>query len=657
MSINWIRPKPKQKKVLKKVYEKNFNILSQRWPHIAKLLTSAPKELKWEPVFDPVLGRPNAIITTKDGRKIQLHSPDPLMEAEQKTKEQEFRYPQFLVFLGMGLGFYPLIFMKKKGQFIKHMLIVERHPEILKAAMHLVDLTPLFADRRVELLVGAPENMVFPFLRKYMEFGTRKYFSKVIKFVIHEPSFAIAGSYYKHVVSAFKDAVRETLLFFGNDPHDSLIGLDNIIKNLENIIFNPGIKDLFGKFKGKPAICVASGPSLAKNAHLLREVQDKALIFCCDATLKPLLYRYGVRPHIVTSLERVPAVVKFFEGIEPELLQNTWLGACPVVVPEVYETYKGPKVIVYRDFAHFRWLGIDKGILRIGPSCANMSFKIAEALGCNPIILVGQDLAFAETGESHVEGHVFGTQNVKLPPNAIWVRGNYAEKVPTTRAWYMFLKHFELDIAEYNGLCINATEGGAYIEGTKVMKLSDAIDEYVREKIDPLDVIREHLQVPSAEKVEEDLQAFKTTLRKTKEFMDDVIDKYEAKLKDVIEFNKNILSEILKRTEDYLEPHEVEEAKRLYREITELKAKSMGAPLFYLYPMHVVQAYVINSEVELTSAFEKYMNYDFSYIEWVAKHEEWFRVMIDLLRICNKRLDWIEEEIIKIEEKLNSLVE
>lgn len=357
------------------------------------------------------------------------------------------------------------------------------------------------------------------------------------------------------------------------------------------------------------------------------------------------MYKYGVKPHFVTSLERVPEVVPFFEGIEPELIQNTWLAACPVVVPEVYDTYKGPKVIVYRDFAHFRWLGIDKGILRIGPSCANMSFKIAEALGCNPIILVGQDLAFAPTGESHIDGHLYGKDMVKPRKDAFYVKGNYSEKVLTYPVWYMFLKHFELDIADYPGICINATEGGAYITGTKVMKLAEAIEEYVREPFTPEKIIRETLGTVSIETTAKDLEKFTNVLNETKAFVEQVVTQYEEMLQEVQDFNKNILQEILKRTEDVLYEEEKERAKELHRKIQELKSKTMQHQLFYLYLMHVVQPYVINSEVELASCFEKYENFNFSYIEWVAKHEEWYKVMIGLIKECEKRLFWAEDVV------------
>ena len=654
MQATWV--KPKSKKQLKKMFDKNFRVLSHRWPHIAKMMKSLKGGLKCEPVFDSLLGRPNLIVHTPDGKKVYLHSPDPIAEAQTKVNSPKNRYPQFLVFLGLGLGFYPLFFLKEKGKYIKHMLVIERYPDILYWAMHLVDLTPLFTSPKFELAVGLPKENVFPFLRKYMEASTRKYFSKVVKIITHEPSLYLAGTYYKHTVTALRDAIRETLLFFGNDPEDSLIGLDHIIENLDIIALNPGIKELFGAFKGKPAICVASGPSLKKNAHLLKEIQDKAIIICCDATLKPLLYKFGIKPHFVTSLERVEATAKFFENLPYEDVKDTWLAACPVVVRKVYENYPGPNVIVYRDFAHFKWIGIDKGILRIGPSCANMSFKIAEALGCDPIILVGQDLAFAETGESHVEGHEFGTQNVKPDPNCFYVRGNYSEKVLTTRTWYMFLKHFELDIAGYKGTCINATEGGAYIAGTKVMKLSEALEEYANEKIYALDTIRDKLKKPSPEQVMQDLEGFKGRVEETRAFMNETIERYKKELEKVENFNKNILSKILSRNEDKLLPEEIDEAKRLYEDFTKTKVDTMGHTLFYLYPMHIVQAYVIKSEVELTETFEKYNDINFSYIEWVAKHEEWFKVMIKLLETCNSRLDLVIQKVKEIEEKLYPFV-
>ena len=65
-------------------------------------------------------------------------------------------------------------------------------------------------------------------------------------------------------------------------------------------------------------------------------------------------------------------------------------------MPETYANFPGEKIIVFRKFATFEWLDIKKGILDIGPSAGNMAFKVLEYLGCDPIIMIGQDLAITD---------------------------------------------------------------------------------------------------------------------------------------------------------------------------------------------------------------------------------------------------------------------
>ena len=41
-------------------------------------------------------------------------------------------------------------------------------------------------------------------------------------------------------------------------------------------------------------------------------------------------------------------------------------------------------------------------------STANMAYEVARHMGCSPIILVGNDLAFDSTGNTHAEGFILG---------------------------------------------------------------------------------------------------------------------------------------------------------------------------------------------------------------------------------------------------------
>ncbi len=191
-----------------------------------------------------------------------------------------------------------------------------------------------------------------------------------------------------------------------------------MLANVEVIAATAGVKDAFGAFRGMPAVVCATGPSLGAALPRLARLRDHALVIAVDASLAPMLAA-GVRPHLVTCLERVAETAPFFRGLDPAAVADTWQVAVPVVVPEVYRAYPGPQALMYRTFAHFDLLDNDKGTLGCGTSSANMAFKLAEAFGCDPILLVGQDLCYGPDAQSHAHGaHVTGAALAQRPAPA-----------------------------------------------------------------------------------------------------------------------------------------------------------------------------------------------------------------------------------------------
>jgi len=230
-------------------------------------------------------------------------------------------------------------------------------------------------------------------------------------------------------------------------------------------------------------VLVAAGPSLNKNMHLLQGLQEKALIISCDASFIPIMKK-GIRPHLVASLERTPGVDLFYSGIKN--FSGVYFIALPILMPEVIDAFKGKKFIAYRGFSHFGWLEEEKGTLNVGISVANLSFKILVELGCDPIILIGQDLAYAEDGDTHVEGDIFGSrsEHIRSQP-VIELEGNDGKPVKSEKSWEIMKYTYEEDIAAYKGTCINATEGGARILGTEIMPFRKAIEKYCKEAFKP----------------------------------------------------------------------------------------------------------------------------------------------------------------------------
>lgn len=131
-------------------------------------------------------------------------------------------------------------------------------------------------------------------------------------------------------------------------------------------------------------------------------------------------------------------------------------------------------------------------VLFNGGSCANLSPVIAEKLGCNPIILIGQDLAFSDSGESHASNSTSIRTNLdenteedfRKPQKTIsWDKKN---TVLTTEIWKSFKTNFEEFATLYSNDFLNCTEGGSYINNWTHVSFEDAINQFSIMEMSPL---------------------------------------------------------------------------------------------------------------------------------------------------------------------------
>lgn len=398
----------------------------------------------------------------------------------------------------------------------------------------------------------------------------------------------VKSNYAKAMTGMLIVALRLAILRYGNDPEDSLIGISNMFHNINEIINNPGINMLKDTFKDKPAIVVATGPSLTKQLPLLKELQDKAVIIAADASLKPLL-EFGIRPHLVASLERIPETVAMLNRWKDDELDGIYLAACPVVPKEVYMGYPGPRVIVYRNFDHFKWLDIERGILQVEQSSGNMAFKIAEELGCNPIALVGQDLAFVGDKTHADDAPLFeGESQNHLNMSRIKVPGNVEPEVETHQIWYDCLKAYEHDLKMYQGKCYNCTEGGAKIQGATIGTLK----EFSSLCEAPASSIRQTIT--------DTLASF------TPSSTEHLLGKIDSAIQEA--------NEIMQLCSEGIEKNMPELREMVF-------SKQCILPLL----MHFTQAYHIQFEMSLSNGYN-------------VSHQEWFAVMGDLTNVLRGEL-------------------
>lgn len=613
------------------IYHANMQALKIHYPDLAIKIERTPRTDRF--VISKIGSHATFNLYSQEGNFYYYNIDGPMEDVSTQMKALNLKNARLAVFLGIGLGYELMYYVQNesKKQNTSYILVIEKDLEIFRAAIETFDLTGFIGHPQFKLIVGLEEGDLYTSIREYLNENNRYFLLKALKFIYHPSSLRLNKDYYIRAIQLVKDAGSQQLLHFGNDPYDSLIGIENMLANLDEIISNPGINLLYNKFAGKPAIVVATGPSLNKNKHLLKGLENKALIVAADASLRVLI-DMGVKPHLVTSLERVMPTVKLLEGFNKEEVEDIHLAACPVVRNELYQAYPGPRVIVYRDFDHFKWLGIDRGILKIQLSAGNMAFKVAEALGCDPIILIGQDLAFSRDGRTHADGTTYGEKQALGGVQILSVPGNDGQSIETTSTWYSFLRAYEMDLLNYSGICINATEGGAYITGTSVMPFQDAIDKHIWDEFHPRNTIRESFTTFTLQNVEQDLQQVLKLTADTIKDLEQIIEycrqgissyeKYKDELESCLDNSVNMRS-IRKRLTDI--EQEILEPKESCRQLHHT---------FQLFFAHVFQSFAIKFEMEMIAVPEKYEGPDMARIEIILRQAEWYAVIGDLAAIC-----------------------
>lgn len=439
-------------------------------------------------------GEPTMSVMSDNGQRLYLHSRyQPAAEAHRLADAVEVADRLVFYCLGFGLGYHVERLFDRAGD-DAIFCIFEPRLDVLRAAMERRDLSRLLASRRILFFTSADKADLFTRLNHHMALvnvgtGTLE----------HSPSVQASPAFFAQQttwIGEFAALCRtsiNTLLLNGRRT------AENIARNLGWYAAVPGVNRLKDRYKGRPAIIVSAGPSLRKNKHLLPAASERAVMIAAQTTLKPLL-EMGVEPHFVTSLDYSDICTRFFDGLPPGL--RTELVAEPKATNKVFQMHPGPVSLLGNDFADqlLRELRLDKAKLPAGATVAHLAFYLAEHLGCDPIIFVGQDLGFADglsyvPGTGHDEAARPEYGRFYTPEMKQWeqiVRDRHIlRRIPdvhgrpmyTEERLYAYLQQFERDFGASKSRIIDASEGGAMKRGAAVMTLAEALQQFCREPI------------------------------------------------------------------------------------------------------------------------------------------------------------------------------
>lgn len=325
---------------------------------------------------------------------------------------------------------------------------------------------------------------------------------EVIKTSLKAYNFSTASLFYekhfeadlKNVNAKLIEAIKFAYYVKGNDPKDSLIGIENMLLNLKKQITHPVFKDFLKKRyqKAKSAIIVSTGPSLTKQLPLLKQYADRASIFCVDGSY-PILAKAGIQPDFVLSLERIDFTSEFFNNDFGAFDKDILFILCSVThakTLEYLEKNNRHYMLVSRPLLFALFLDLPLfGYLGTGHSVANMAFELAAALKHEEVIFIGQDLAYAKDGSSHPSSYQYGAQGDTIEHKVEEQVLAYGAQgfVDTQLSWNLFRQALQRDIAMAKTALqirvINATEGGARIEGTEEIPFKQVCEQILTQSL------------------------------------------------------------------------------------------------------------------------------------------------------------------------------
>ncbi|KAJ9842187.1 motility associated factor glycosyltransferase family protein [Campylobacter jejuni] len=449
----------------------------------------------------------------------------------QSILEKTHRYP-FACIYGIGNA----LLIKNLSKHYKHLFVFESEIELFILALSTIDLSEELCSGKIYLIDIKEERVdiqllilfdmkdMFEYLSLYEMFVNNVYYKKFYEDIWHKADELCE----KNIKIVIRNLGLNLTISFQCYSHL----LQNIPSMLGSIPFQRILSERKNKFDN--AIVVSAGPSLTKQLPLLKAYQDKAVVFCADGALS-MLEKEGVVPDYVLNIDFEDLPLRFFKNKQNKLSLN--ILSCATHPSLVH--FLDNKSVILRDDPLYQSFNLnDFGYIDTGTHVSHFSYTLALALGFKNIIMIGQDLAFDEKGNSHSKGFSYGEQfsgEKTVPTLKTQAYGGKGE-VLTHITWNDYRVKLEYLFAcnDQKAKFYNATEGGARINFTEELSFKECCEKLLT-KEKPKFELPKSLTKNRSDKL---LAKFKEKIQKDQEnakrFLDDAL-----ALKQILE---NILS-------------------------------------------------------------------------------------------------------------------
>ncbi|HEF3847355.1 TPA: motility associated factor glycosyltransferase family protein [Campylobacter jejuni] len=627
----------------KELFNKNIEALSNI------LLKESLKEIK-SSKFELILGKDNLDINLKDtsiknnggGYNENLLYQDPIKELQTMLNTYNDKYLLYpvLYFYGFGNGILFKALLQNKNH--QHIVVFEKDIEIIWVIFHILDFSNELQSARLMILQTSSLDIEF-----FSNFCSSKPFFQFSRIYFLELMSHYYERFHEDVLGLNKklaENFKNSIVSYGNDPLDALQGIEQFVYNLPQMITHSSYKELLSKRKGvsDTAIIVSTGPSLTKQLPLLKKYANKATIFCADSSY-PILAKHGIKPDYVCMLERTELTAEFFNHDFGEFDKDIVFVCAGVVHPKTIEYLKNKTFIITQKVLAFPYYINLKNFCyaAVGFSVAHTLSYLATYLSHKNIIFIGQDLAYAENGNSHPDDYQNSANyESQMYEHILTTAYGGNGKVETHSIWLLFKNWFENEMIpntrKMGITTYNCTEGGARIEGTIekpfLWACENLLDKDLNkpfEKLEPL------------------------SLNKQNEFLLKAYYKVYQSIKHCRDFSKILSNDFENIQSIYLSLNEKEEYLNLAIEkIDKFKNKledikqmqdlyEILSPLLIQFELNLARIYVLNPKTK-EDAFNKS-------ILWIKEHLEFMELVYGHIKAQESALI---KNILPLEEKL-----
>ncbi len=383
-----------------------------------------------------------------------------------------------------------LVFGLSNGEHIRRLLhkmnsesriiVYEDNIEIFYKVIKEIDIADIFDSKKCLIAINGLNEFNFSsFFATLVSWKSRE---RVLQLISPKYDVLFLEGYKRFVTMVRDVQARMVVNRNTNIVFASLIP-DAIMANLHHLYQSYSLADYANILpEDCLGIVVSSGPSLKKNIKRLKKTKNKAFILACSSAVKYLL-KEGIIPDAfvnidadspfncdITEMKDIPGFVILHSAISilEDMSGKKIFFDAPV---EYYESICNQFKVPYR-------------IVETGGSVACNALGILRFLGCKNIALIGQDLAF--TNNEIYPGECKDDYEVIAHRQFEEVEDIYGNLVYTDQIFAQYRRWFEDEIRYYQDSInvIDATEGGAKIQGSTIMTLEETIEQYCHKEYD-----------------------------------------------------------------------------------------------------------------------------------------------------------------------------